>query len=251
MHKHQTAWGPRTDFGLSSEEMLDAMQLHLLRHMGPHHSAFTDQDGWAGRSTEDGPPVDVLVCPPQGERRFAYVASFGCSFRPLPAKAYETRGVKRRVEFVLAAPQRGDAAADTAMLNLAANTVRQFAKLAHMNPVSCEPGESVAFQAEPKPIFPGSQQVAFAFMAPRLPADGFASMRLLNGEEVRFIAPVPVYKEELDAAREHGPTALTHALLVGGVTEMLDLKRAPVARPPAAQPKTTWRKRLLGLFSRK
>jgi hypothetical protein len=251
MHKQQTAWGPKTDFGLSSEEMLDKVQLHLLRHLGDYQTAYSDADGWAGRSREDGPPVDVLVVPPQGERRFAYVASFGCSFRPLPAAAYEERGVRRRVEFVLAAQQKGDAGADTAMLNLCANTVRQFAKLVHMNPVSVEPGETVAFSTDPKPIFPNSMQVAFAFMSPRLPANGFDSMRLANGEEVRFVAPVPVFKEELDAAKQFGATALTHALMVGGVTEMLDLKRQPVARGVAITPKKTLKKRLLGLFSRK
>jgi hypothetical protein len=120
-----------------------------------------------------------------------------------------------------------------------------------MNPVSVEPGETVAFSADPTPIFPGSQQCAFAFMVPRLPNTGFEGMKLANGEEVRFVAPVPVFREELDAAKEFGTSALTHALLVGGVTEMLDLKRKPVARGAVVMPKKTWRKRLLGLFSRK
>jgi hypothetical protein len=246
----KNVWGPRTDFGLVRDEMLEQVQLHLLRHLGDYQTAYSDADGWAGRSREDGPPVDVLVVPPQGERRFAYVTSFGCSFRPLPAKSYEDQGVRRRVEFVLAAQQKGDPGADTAMLNLCANTVRQFAKLVHMNPVSVEPGETVAFSIDPKPIFPNTQQVAFAFMEPRLPANGFSSMKLANGEEVRFIAPVPVFREELDAAKQFGTTALTHALMVGGVTEMLDMKRAPVARPVLPARKT-WRKRIFGLFSRK
>jgi hypothetical protein len=190
------------------------------------------------------------MVPPQGERRFAYVTSFGCSFRPLPAETYNAQGVRRRVEFVLAAQQRGDAAADTAMLNLCANTVRQFAKLVHLNPVSVEPGETVAFSLDPRPVFPNSQQVAFAFMEPRLPANGFGAMRLANGEEVRFIAPVPVFRDELDAARQFGTSALTHALLAGGVTEMLDMTRAPAARPALLRRKT-WRERFFGLFSRK
>ena len=87
-------------------------------------------------------------------------------------------------------------------------------------------------------------------MDPRLPANGFSAMRLANGEEVRFVAPVPVFREELDAAKQFGTTALTHALVVGGVTEMLDMKRAPVAKP-ALPEKKTLRKRFFGLFSRK
>lgn len=241
-------WGPQTDFGLSSQEMLEEVALHLARHIGEHQTAFTDTDGWAGKSKEHGPPVDVLIVPPQGERRFAYVASFGCAFRPLPAKSYVEAGVSRRVEFVLAAPQRGEQEADRAMLNIAANTVRQFAKLAHLQPITVETGETVAFSGQTGPVFADSEQAAFAFMAPRLPADGFETMRLANGQTVRYIAPVPIYSEELDAAHDAGPVALVDALRNGGVTEMLDLRRARVIQQKAPAPQPTLLSRLLGLI---
>jgi hypothetical protein len=240
-------WGPQTDFGLSSEEMLEEVSLHLARHLGDYQTAFSDVDGWAGKSKEHGPPVDVLVVPPEGERRFAYVASFGCAFKPLPARVYAEKGMRRRVEFVLAAPQRGEAKRDREMLNMAANTVRQFAKLAHLQPITVEPGETVAFAEEPEPVFAGSSQVAFAFMAPRLPSDGFDALKLANGEIVRYVAPIPIYRDELDAAQQHGPDALVHALTAGGVTEMLDLHRASVARP-TVPPRTGWLTRVLSLF---
>ncbi len=162
----QNIWGAQTDFGLSGDEMLDEVCLHLSRNIGEHQIAFNDADGWRGKSKEHGPPVDVLVAPPTGERRFAYVASFGAAFRPLPAKAYAEAGVRKRVEFVLAAPQWGDAKADREMMNIAANTVRQFAKLVHLQPITVEPGETVAFSQDPEPIFEGSEMAAFAFPAP-------------------------------------------------------------------------------------
>ncbi len=239
-------WGPQTDFGLSSEEMLDEVGLHLERHIGEHQVAFSDADGWSGASKEHGPPVDVLVVPPSGERRFVYVASFGCAFRPLPAQAYAEKGVHKRVEFVLAAPQRGEQQVDRAMLNLAANTVRQFAKLAHLQPITVEIGQTVAFAGEEAPVFPGSEQTAFAFIAPRLPSDGFEELRLSNGVAIRYVAPVPIYPEELAMAHAEGPEALADALMRGGVTEMLDLDRVRVVQPPPP-PKRSWFSRLLWL----
>lgn len=241
----QNVWGPQTDFGLSGDEMLDEMGLHLARHIGDHQTAFSDVDGWRGKSKEHGPPVDVLIVPPSGERRFAYVSSFGCAFRPLPAQAYADQGVNKRVEFVLAAPQRGDLKTDREMLNIAANTVRQFAKLVHLQPITVEPGETVAFAEDPKPVFENSELAAFAFIAPRLPADGFATMKLANGEIVRFVSPAPIYRDELEAARQHGPAALADALIAGHVTEMLDLGRPSLARAAGARPRG-WLSRLLG-----
>lgn len=242
-----SVWGPQTDFGLSNDELMEEVSLHLARKLGEAQIAFADLEGWAGRSREDGPPIDVLVVPPEGERRFAYVSSFGCAFRPLPAPRYAESGARRRVEFVLAAPQSGEPLADRQMLNIAANTVRQFAKLVHLNPISVEFGDTVAFSGEPEPLFEGSAQCAFAFAAPRLPAPGFESMRLSQGETIRFIAPVPIFREELEAGRVLGPAALADALRDGGVTEMIDLGRESVAevRP---EPKRGWWTRLLSLI---
>src|SRR6185503_14211458 len=150
----QNIWGRRTETGLTGEEFREEMSLHLLRHIGEPHTAFSDTDGWAGKSKEPGPPVDVMVVPPEGERRFAYVCTFGCSLKKA-GDALAPAG-KKRLEFVLAAPQTGEAKADLATLNLAANTVRQFAKLAHLQSVRVTPGETVQFSREPKPMFAGS-----------------------------------------------------------------------------------------------
>jgi hypothetical protein len=224
----QNIWGRRTETGLTGEEFREEVLLHFLRHIGEAHTAFSDQDGWAGKSKEPGPPIDVLVVPPEDERRFAYVSTFGGSLK----KSGDTlaSGGKRRMEFVLAAPQTGDGKADLAMLNLAANTVRQFAKLAHVQSVRVSRGETVQFARKPKPMFDGSKQVAFAFMPPRLPADGFETLRLKSGEKVDFIAPMPIYRDELAYAHRKGPEKLAQALEAGGATEMVAIDRQPVKR---------------------
>lgn len=221
-------WGPRTDFGLSPDEMREVVDSHLASHIGDYETAYSDEEGWAGHSNEDGPPIDVLVVPPEGERQFAYVATFGCAFRPLPSDAYKDAGVKRRVEFVLAAQQRGDEDERLRSLNLAANTVRQFAKLVHLNGVTVEPGETVAFSSDPKPIYDEADFCAFAFLPPRLPGPGFERLTPANaelGEPLRYIAPVPVHKEELEFGVEYGPEALIDLLMQAGVTEMIDMER--------------------------
>ena len=225
-----TDWGPQTDFGLSTDEMREAVDIHLSRHIGDFETAFCDEDGWAGASNEDGPPVDILVVPPEGERRFAYVTTFGCAFRPLPAEPYANSGVNRRVEFVLAAQQSGDDDDDLKALNLAANTVRQFAKLVHLNGITVEYGETVAFSDVPKPVYDNAKFCAFAFMPPRLPGPGFETWQPSNvrlGEPLRYIAPVPIYREELDFGIDNGPEALLELLVDSGVTEMIDLGRTP------------------------
>lgn len=224
----QSIWSSSTDLDLTGDELREEVKLHLLRHLGEAETAFMDADGWNGKSKEPGPPVDVLVVPPTGERRFAYVASFGGSLKRVGADKGE---LARRIEFVLAAPQKGDKKADRAILNMAANTVRQFAKLAHLQPVRIAPGDTVAFSEDPEPVFEGSNQVAFAFMEPRLPGDGFKTLPVMGGERVRFIAPVPIFREELDAGHEKGALFLSQTLQNNGITEMLDFSRMPVARP--------------------
>ncbi len=219
---------PRTETGLTGEQFREEVQLHLMRHIGEPHVAFSDTDGWAGKSREPGPPVDVMVVPPEGERRFAYVCTFGASLKKSGDALLA--GGKARMEFALAAPQKGDAKADLAALNLAANTVRQFAKLVHLQGVRVAPGETVQFAKDPQPMFQGSHQSGFAFARPRLPADGFETMRLQEGELVRFISPVPIYRIELEMGRRKGPEALAKALEKGGITEMLDMARKPVLK---------------------
>jgi hypothetical protein len=237
----QNIWGRRTETGLTGQEFRDAVEMHLTRHIGEPHTAFSDGEGWTGKSKEPGPPVDVLVSPPEGERRFAYVITFGSSMKK--AGDSLSPGGKSRLEFVMAAPQKGDPKADLAMLNLAANTVRQFAKLVHLQPVRVTPGETVQFASDPKPMYDGSKQVGFAFMRPRLPAEGFETMRLEDGELVRFIAPVPIYEAELKLGRAKGAGALARVLTDAGVTEMLDFHRQPAAR-------TSFFSKLKQLFSK-
>lgn len=229
-------WGSPQNADVSGERLRDAVQLHLLRHLGEAQAAFHDEAGWSGKSREPGPAVDVFVAPPEGERRFAYVVTCGCAMTPAPVDTGADAG-KLRVEFVLAAPQLGDAAADKTTLNLAANLVRQFAKLVHVQPVRIMAGETVAFSTDPQPMFEGSLQVAFAFLEPRLPSPGFDAMRLTPGETVHFLAPVPIYRDELDLSRDQGPAALAAALARSGVTEMLDFSRPSVVRQA---PKGPW-----------
>jgi hypothetical protein len=138
----QNIWGRSSESALSGEELRDEVQLHLARHLGDPHIAFSDNDGWAGNSREPGPAVDVLVVPPEGERRFAYVCTFGSSLKKRPGDI--TGG---RMEFALAVPQHGDPQSDLAMLNLGANTVRQFAKLVHIQPIRVFAGETVLSSA--------------------------------------------------------------------------------------------------------
>ena len=224
----QSIWGRRTETGHTGEEFREEVQLHLTRCLGEPHIAFSDQDGWAEKSKEPGPPVDVMVIPPEGERRFAYVCTYGSSLKK--GGDVMSPGGKARMEFVLATPQRGDPKADLAMLNLAANTVRQFAKLVHIQGVRVSAGETVQFSKSPKAVFENTKQVAFAFIRPRLPADGFERMRLPNGDAVDFWAPTPIYRDELEAAAAQGTVKLAKALEKAGVTEMLHLDRPSAAR---------------------
>ena len=218
---------------LSTEEMRDAVDVHLLRHIGGYETAFTDEEGWAGRSQEDGPPIDVLVVPPENERRFAYVTTFGCAFQPLPAECYERDGLEKRVEFALAAQQPGSEHSNLKALNLAANTVRQFAKMVHVSGVTVEAGETVAFSSDPKPVYDGASFCAFAFLPPRLPDPGFELLRVAEtqtAKPVRYIAPVPIHLDELQYGIDKGARALLDLLMEAGVTEMIDLDRPSAVR---------------------
>ena len=223
-----TIWGPHTDFGLSSDELREAVDTHLASHIGDHETAYCDEEGWAGQSSEDGPPVDVLVVPPEGERRFAYVATFGCALASLGNETYRDMGVERRVEFVLAAQQPEDHEESHKSLNLAANTVRQFAKMVHLNGVTVEPGETVAFSNEPRPIYDEAEFCGFVFMPPRLPGPGFEELYPSNaglGEPLRYVAPVPIHEAELEFGIMQGSAALVELFMRAGVTEMIDMGR--------------------------
>ena len=217
--------------GMSADEVRDIVSAHLERHIGEPVTAYSDVDAWRGEGREPGPPVDVLVTPPEGERRFAYLSSFGACLRPLPAPAYQADGVRKRVEFVMAAIQAGEAEDRIQSLNRAGDLVRKFAKLVHTQPVTVEPGETVAFGDQPSPLFEGSDLVAFAFMEPRLPSERFGQMRLTRLDDVSFVALAPITREELELSHREGPSALSTALRQAGVTEMLDISRKTVVAP--------------------
>jgi len=221
----QDIWGRQRELAQTADRLRDEVQLHLARKLGESHIAFSDKDGWAGRSKEPGPPVDVLVVPPEGERRFAYVCTFGSSLR-----RKTDASPNGRMEFALAVPQSGEAKADLTRLNLAANTVRQFAKLVHVQSIRVTQGETVQFARNPRPVFEGSKQIAFAFMPPRLPDEGFARMKLGEHDAITFWSPVPIYIEELEAGAAHGAHRLADGLTKAGVTEMLHFDRPSAAR---------------------
>jgi hypothetical protein len=218
-------WGQTSEKGQIGRELREEVELHLVRHLGEPHVAFSDQDGWAGRSREPGPSIDVMVVPPEGERRFAYVCTFGSSLKKATGLPPTDR-----MEFVLAVPQMGDARTDLGMLNLGANTVRQFAKLVHIQNIRVEAGQTVQFSRNPRPILEGSRQVAFAFIQPRLPADGFTRLKTREGEAITFWAPAPITHEELQAGAHHGGPRLSAGLIKAGVTEMLHADRPSAAR---------------------
>ncbi len=221
----QDIWSRQGDLAQTAGRLREEVQLHLARKLDDSHIAFSDQDGWAGRSKEPGPPVDVLVVPPEGERRFAYVCTFGSSLRKT-----SDANPNGRMEFALAVPQSGEAKSDLSKLNLAANTVRQFAKLVHIQDIRITAGETVQFARNPAPIFDGSKQIAFAFMPPRLPDEGFARLKLDDRDAITFWSPVPVYLDELEAGAAYGPHRLAQGLRKAGVTEMLHLDRPSAAR---------------------
>lgn len=223
-------WGQTSEKGHIGQELRSEVQLHLARHLSDPHTAFSDNDGWAGRSREPGPSVDVMVVPPEGERRFAYVCSFGSSLKKGAGPSALGRVDGGRMEFVLAVPQCGDARADLGMLNIGANTVRQFAKLVHIQNIRVAAGLTVQFSRNPHPILEGSKQVAFAFMPPRLPADGFARLKTSDSDAITFWAPIPITREELQAGAYHGAQRLSAGLLKAGVTEMLHADRPSAAR---------------------
>jgi hypothetical protein len=221
----QDIWGRQSELAQTADRLREEVQLHLARKLGESHIAFSDQDGWNGRSKEPGPPVDVLVVPPEGERRFAYVCTFGSSLRKL-----SDANPNGRMEFCLAVPQTGDPKSDLAQLNLGANTVRQFAKLVHIQAIRVRAGETVQFSRNPSPVLEGSRQIAFAFMAPRLPDDGFARLKLDGQDGVTFWSPVPIFREELEAGASYGPHRLSEGLRKAGVAEMLHPARPSAAR---------------------
>lgn len=221
----QDIWGRQGELAQTAERLRDEVQLHLARNLGDSHIAFSDKEGWAGRSKEPGPPVDVLVVPPEGERRFAYVCSFGSSLR-----RRTDANPNGRMEFAIAVPQTGEAKADLARLNLAANTVRQFAKLVHIQSIRVTHGETVQFARNPRPVFEGSKQIAFAFIEPRLPDEAFARLRLGGGDTIAFWSPIPVYLDELEAGAAYGAPRLAEGLIRAGVTEMLHFDRPSAAR---------------------
>lgn len=221
----QDIWGRQGNLAQTADRLREEVQLHLARKLGESHIAFSDAKGWAGRSKEPGPPVDVLVVPPEGERRFAYVCTFGSSLR-----RKSESNPNGRMEFALAVPQTGEARPDLARLNLAANTVRQFAKLVHLQPIRVAAGETVQFSRNPRPVIEGSKLIAFAFTEPRLPDEGFSRLRLGDGDVITFWSPVPIYLEEVEAGVAYGALRLAEGLIRGGVTEMLHPDRPSAAR---------------------
>lgn len=206
---------------------------HLARTIGEPKTAFVDANGWSGESHAAGPPIDVICIPPQGDRRFLYLCTFGSCLHPLGAPSYLKAGIARRVEFVTAIAQTPNETANRALLEQAVRHVRSWAKRVHVAALAVESGDVGALPDDVMKIMIG--EAGACFLAPRIGAAELAELPIGPNAAISFRAPVPVHASEIKYGQMKGAKALADALERGGATEMLAAHRAPVRESTLAE----------------
>jgi len=91
-------------------------------------------------------------------------------------------------------------------------------------------GAGATFSEREKRALAGNTGLAGMLVAPSTLYPEAGTLLMDDDMSVAFLSLWPVYAEELELARQYGAEALTERLQRAGVTDLVDVRRANVAR---------------------
>jgi suppressor of fused protein SUFU len=208
---------------------LDLIVDHITTHIGKSEVVF---HGLASPYVH----VDVHVVPPRPDRDFYTLITSGMSDKPMnvPRKVRD-KGFEF-AELVLCLPSSwkmtnsGDVmTGETTGRDWPAIWLRKLARFPHEYNTWMWWGHSMPNGDPPMPFSEETDLCGWVLLEPKLAPDQFKHLTRRDGSKIRFLAAVPVYKEEMALKISEGSERLEEMLEDSGITELVDGKRSNVA----------------------
>ncbi len=180
-----------------SHEEMEAVEAHINNYFGPvsyfmHEIVSTDIH------------VDICVIPPNEEHPYYTLSTMGMGAHrmkvPQELRCYQLE----RAELVIALPASWKLDEKSLYDDNWYWPVRLLKGLARL-PIECNTWLAYGHTTDnQEPYAPCTQLCGTMILAPQYVEEDALYMQLPNGENVNFYQVVPIYKEEMDYALEHG-----------------------------------------------
>jgi Suppressor of fused protein (SUFU) len=106
--------------------------------------------------------------------------------------------------------------------------LKQVARYPHLHETWLTEGHTIGRLERPEPLDPAGRFVGLILLEPMTFPKGAGQVLAHSGREIRYLALVPLLKEELAFKMENGSRALADQLKAARVTELLDVHRPSV-----------------------
>jgi hypothetical protein len=208
--------------------LIEAIEDHIHREVGRITCVFHEL-------VADGPHIDIHWVRASRRRPFEALITSGMSALPMRLPA-EIGGVAwGEVVALLPAGWPVGEALDDERHGWPLRLLETLARHPHERDTWLGYGHTLCEVGDPPdPFAPGSALNSVILLPPVSLGPGFCHLDAPGGRCIHFMAAVPLYWEELQLVLHEGPEALVDRFEAHAVTDVIDLERRNVARPPDA-----------------
>ena len=219
--RHEKA-SEKHQLGPESTKDLEVITTHIEKFWGPIETTFHEL-------VSDYVHIDVHFVAPTAERPFRVLVTSGMSDRPMtasPGAEDFTFG-----ELVIALPP--DWPLDENSTKDENNWwpvrwLKQLARFPHEYETLLGFGHTIPNGDPAEPFAPNTGFCCTLLCQPVLADDGCEELVVRPDKTIHFYSFIPIYREEMEFALEHGSRELIGKLSDAGATELLDLQRPNV-----------------------
>ena len=205
------------------EICLEEISAHIEAHLGPVAWVFHE-------IVSDAVHIDVHVVLPTADFPYTRLVTSGMSDLPMSVGHADT---PRHLELVATLP--GDWKLDQASLEderwyWPVRLLKQLARFPHKYKTWLGWGHSMPNGDPAEPYAPDTALCGVVLLPPVSTPEAFDTLRIDADKEIRFLAIVPVYREEMDLKLREGSDALVERFGRRDVNDIIQRKRVNVAK---------------------
>lgn len=212
------------ELAIGDGEAIEKIDRHIEEHLGPVAMVFHEL-------ISDLVHIDIHQVAPSEDRPYWTLITSGMSDRPMNTP--EGADVPRFAELILSLPT------DWPMEQSAWKDERWYWPIRWLKVLSRLPheyrtwlgwGHTVPNGEPAEPFADGTKFCGVVMLSPILVPEGFHRLEIDGEKTIQFLAPFPLYKEELAYKLEHGGQALVDLLAEHEVSERIDVRRKNVCK---------------------
>jgi len=199
------------------------IRTHIEQHLGPIAKTFESPG-------PDNSEISVLHVPPQDTRPVHTLVTLGMSDRPMAVPS--GKNAPRYIELMMTLPRTWALDEKSQTEQRWSWPVQQLLRIARQ-PRDANSwlgwGEVVANGEPPQPYAPNTKLAGAVIVPSLLVPQDFYELKIA-AHAIAFFCLLPLYKEEMQLARDKGVNHLFETLLDAGVKDFVDPSRRNVAK---------------------